>query len=167
MSGADQGDRAHWSREQFQSVHNAGHNQFQQGDLSWIEARAFNDLALRSLPPGHELAVAIREGLAALSPRLPATQGLVRMPDPLRAVQCGQAQLRFRPDGALGKLLLGGGDWAADAAPLMALTYVTYRCCTHCSPCTAARGLLTGLRCSPLDCLTHAASKSTGTLART
>jgi len=125
-------DMAHWSNAQFAAVHNARRNKFDQGDLSWIEARAFNALALGALPADHPLGKDVRSRLAQLAPREPATAGLTPVPAAQsgRPISCAGSTIAFGSDGALSALSFGSEagrqPWASPTATLFALTYTTY-----------------------------------------
>ena len=120
-------DKSHWSNAQFGLVHNAKRNKFAMGDLSWIEARAFNSLAVGALPAQHPLGRRIRDELAQLVPRKPSMVALHDIPDPTRPITCADATIAFNMHGSVRELDFGtGARWASNSSTLVELTYVTY-----------------------------------------
>ncbi len=126
-------DQSHWSNAEFGKVHNQHFNKFFQGDMSWLEARKFNALALEAVGEHGGLADGIRRRLAELQPQAPELDGLRRLPEPiagavLRTDGGGDMEIAFAADGSVSRLVLssGGRDWASRNETLFALTYVTY-----------------------------------------
>jgi hypothetical protein len=77
-------DTAHWSNEEFEKVHNEKLNKFSMGDNSWIEARAFNNLALAALNSTHPLRARVEAEMPKLLPMRPSLQGLTHMSIPVK-----------------------------------------------------------------------------------
>ena len=109
-------------------MHNGAYNKFDMGDLSWIEARAFNTLALEALPPTHPLGIDIRSRLKRLVPSYPTMNGLRPAATLSQLIECGGSAMAFNAFGAIKTLRMGtkGSSWASDADTLMGLHYVTY-----------------------------------------
>eukprot|EP01052_Picozoa_sp_SAG31_P004890 SAG31_NODE_208_length_20313_cov_6.143119_7_plen_115_part_00 len=92
----------HWSNAEFAKIHNDRNNLFTGADLSWIEARKFNELAIGALEAqAHSdsgaagLASLIKTKIATLRPRITSTAGLVKASQTNDTINCGQMQVRF------------------------------------------------------------------------
>ena len=115
-------DTSHWSNEEFAKVHNAEHNKFAMGDLSWIESRKFNELALEALE-GHPLATDIHSRLESLVASKPSIAGLRHITDVATPLKCGNLTMAFnRSTGAVAQL----AGLAEHSSPLFAIEYTTY-----------------------------------------
>ena len=121
-SGADL-DTTSWSNADFAKVHNAQHNIFEFGELSWLEARIFNTLAIGAAPP--PLRTEITSRLAAITASEavaePPVQGMHKAAS-VTGPFCGKTALTFDPlTGAL-NLTLSGKRYNN----LLRYSYVTY-----------------------------------------
>lgn len=129
------GDVSHWSNEQFRTIHSASKNIWESGELTWLEARVFTELAVDAIPAGSAWAADVQKRLAMLLPTVPPSLvGLNPMPVPRpggspTTLACGEMRLAIDSSGALTSLQFAAGaaDWAsASSHPLMRLSYVTY-----------------------------------------
>ena len=126
------GDTSHWSNSEFAKVHSATHNIWESGELTWVEARVFSELAVSAIPAGSAWRVDVEKRLDALIPRVPDVAGLKAVGLPATGgqtvVACGGMRLGIDGAGAITSLRLSAGvdDWAAIDSPLMKLSYVTY-----------------------------------------
>ena len=144
-------DTVHWSSAEFASVHNAGINIFELGEISWLESRIFTSLGLAALrnasvsdTGAHALAADIESRFLALDPAAPSVSELAVVPDQerLKTLACGStgAGLRFAANGTITSLSFGqtrgapqsswGGGGAAGLG-LLELSYVTYNTSTE------------------------------------
>lgn len=120
-------DEKSWSNADFAKVHNNQTNIFEFGELSWLEARIFNTLAIAAAPPALKSSIdarllAIHEKEAvAVAP----VAGLTKAADLSRPVRCGRdALVTFdAATASLSQLQLGGQSWTGS---LLRYTYVTY-----------------------------------------
>ncbi len=139
-------DRTHWSNAQFQEVHNAAHNKFNMGELSWIEARAFPALALEALRAGASagdacaaaIAAEVDHDLVQLYPSIPQLSKSMRTLSVNEAVTGGNGiVLAIGSDGGLSRFITsdgtewlgGGGSGSIDhleGRTLLGLRYKTF-----------------------------------------
>jgi polygalacturonase len=129
---------AHWSNARFAEIHNDRTNVFTGADLSWIEARKFNALAIGALEAqagsdkgAASLASAIKAALPTLRPRQSSTVGLTKLASLGEVIKCGGLELGFdSKNGAIAHLSFGSGSpqqpWATANATLLDLRYMTY-----------------------------------------
>ena len=129
-----------WTNELFETIHNDRHNIFVGADLSWIESRKFNDLALGALEAqagsddgAARLRDEIKRRLPTLRPKRPTVSGLRRAtPEAGTVLRCGSMELGIdNASGAIAHLSFGGVGaqvWAAGTqnAFLFDLRYQTY-----------------------------------------
>ena len=144
----------HWSNEQFKEIHNPSKNLFVGADLSWIESRKFNELAIDALaaqsstdPAAAGLLRDIQQRIPKLRPQRPHFAGLEPGPHGTKFT-CGAMQLGLDPvSGGISELSFhhssdgfdsdgggGGGavvpplpeSWASETAQLLDLRYMTY-----------------------------------------
>lgn len=129
------GDVTHWSNDQFRMIHSASKNIWESGELTWLEARVFTELAVDAIPAGSAWAVDVQKQLAMLSPKVPPSfAGLTAVSAPQpggspSTLACGEMIVAIDSSGALTSLRLTAAtvDWAAaNSHPLMQLSYVTY-----------------------------------------
>jgi hypothetical protein len=120
-------DTTHWSNADFAQVHNNHTNIFQFGELSWLEARIFNNLAIAAAPPALKASIDRRLEAIAEKEAVPAPPiaGLTKLVDPSQPVQCGSgASVTFDvATASISQLQLGGQSWSGS---LLRYTYVTY-----------------------------------------
>ena len=97
-------------------VHNPAHNVFPGADLSWLEDRLFNRLAVEAVPASHPLAAMLRTELTRLEPRLPAAPARPLAPGtPPPTLTCRgpanvSAVVRFTASGSIASLSFGGAE---------------------------------------------------------
>lgn len=121
------GDVTHWSNAQFQTVHSAKKNIWESGELTWLEARVFTELAVGAIPRGSAWAADVERRMAALTPRVPPSlAGLNSVAVPRSGgaptlLGCGGMQVAIDSTGALTSLRLAptAPDWANASHPLM------------------------------------------------
>ena len=124
------GEMAHWSNAEFAKIHSASRNLFESGELTWLEARVFSELAVAAVPAGTAWSADLHRRLAALDAPPPSTAGLRAAPLPTAgasaAVSCGGMRLSVDGTASLTSLALGapGREWTGNK--LMSLTYNTY-----------------------------------------
>jgi hypothetical protein len=109
-------------------VHNNITNVFQFGELSWLEARIFNSLAIAAAPPALKASIKRRLGAIIAKEAVPAASvtGLTKLSDPRQPITCGDAAVTFDvATGALSQLRLGSGSQSWEGS-LLRYTYVTY-----------------------------------------
>jgi hypothetical protein len=97
-SGAEL-DTTSWSNADFAKVHNARKNIFEFGELSWIEARVFNALAIGAAPPALRADIDRRLAARAASEAVsaPPVKGLVRAASGVTGPFCGRTAIGFDP----------------------------------------------------------------------
>lgn len=121
LSGAGL-DHTSWSNSDFAKVHNPKHNIFEFGELSWIEARIYNDLAIGAAPPPlrADLATRFAQTKASQAATRPALSGLVKASG--LGPFCGSSAITFDArTGALNVTL--EGDRYSE---MLRYSYVTY-----------------------------------------
>ncbi len=109
-------------------VHNSRTNIFQFGELSWLEARIFNSLAIAAAPPVLKTSIERRLGAIVAKEAVPTASvtGMTKLADPGMPVACGDAAVTFDvATGSLSQLRLGSGGQSWHGS-LLRYTYVTY-----------------------------------------
>ena len=120
-------DSTSWSNADFAKVHNNKTNIFEFGELSWLEARIFNTLAIAAAPPALKSSIDARLRSIVEKETVPVAPvaGLTKAADPSLPVKCGvDASATFDvATASLSQLQLGTQSWRGS---LLRYTYVTY-----------------------------------------
>ena len=109
-------------------VHNNRTNIFQFGELSWLEARIFNSLAIAAAPPALKTSIERRLGAIVAKEAEPTASvvGMTKLANASLPITCGDAAVTFDvATGALSQLRLGSGNQSWHGS-LLRYTYVTY-----------------------------------------
>lgn len=108
-------------------VHNNKTNIFEFGELSWLEARIYNSLAIAAAPPALKTDIEKRLGIITAKETVPTASvaNLTKLSHPSLPVTCGDAVAIFdAATGSLSHLTLGKNQsWSGS---LLRYTYVTY-----------------------------------------